>query len=271
MYLNDCKSDLNEECVPKNRHVKHGTCQCKVGFRRNLNTLACDPVTTQDLINTLNQALNLNKISLNIVETTTKRANSRRRPLINDQSDELKQDPNFKSDESLLKEILEELGVEKLPTKNEIHESKTDELETNNFKTVRPDFKLTPQFSPISPLNTILSTSNFQVPPSATTIPTTTATTPTTTSASTKIINLITKTSTLTTKLLTDAPKIFTSQLIANAGEDINVNYPSSSVILNGSMSAYYGDGKIVKYAWSKEDSSPAFGVSVPYFYGFHF
>ena len=61
-----------------------------------------------------------------------------------------------------------------------------------------------------------------------------------------------------------DAPKLFTKNLIANAGQDIHVYYPSDTCILNGTLSKFWAlsnQHKIVKWNWVKLNSSPAFGV----------
>lgn len=43
LILNEC-SNSNEECIVYNQHSKHGTCQCKVGYKRNLNSFTCEPM-----------------------------------------------------------------------------------------------------------------------------------------------------------------------------------------------------------------------------------
>lgn len=40
--MSECRKNFNEECVSLNEYAKHGTCQCKVGFRRNLDTFICE-------------------------------------------------------------------------------------------------------------------------------------------------------------------------------------------------------------------------------------
>ena len=42
LYLSECRKELNEECVTLNDYNKHGTCQCKAGYKRNLNTFVCE-------------------------------------------------------------------------------------------------------------------------------------------------------------------------------------------------------------------------------------
>lgn len=56
MYLNECggaDEETNEECVvlhavPNQPRGKHGTCQCRVGFRRDLASQKCLPDTNED-------------------------------------------------------------------------------------------------------------------------------------------------------------------------------------------------------------------------------
>jgi hypothetical protein len=85
----------------------------------------------------------------------------------------------------------------------------------------------------------------------------------TTTSSSTTTTTTTTTTPSTTTQV-TDAPDLFTDDLVANAGSDIHVYYPSSICILNGTKTKYYtasSSKMIVKWLWTKMDSSPAFGV----------
>jgi hypothetical protein len=42
LYLNECNPQLNEECVVVNKFSKHGTCQCKVGYKRNQKSFECE-------------------------------------------------------------------------------------------------------------------------------------------------------------------------------------------------------------------------------------
>ena len=49
LNLNECDAEENEECVPSpiapaNR-VKHGTCQCQLGFKRDLDSFKCIDIT----------------------------------------------------------------------------------------------------------------------------------------------------------------------------------------------------------------------------------
>jgi hypothetical protein len=62
--MSECRKNLNEECVSMNEYAKHGTCQCKVGFRRNLYTVICE------IFDLKAYAINGNKlenVSLNIM------------------------------------------------------------------------------------------------------------------------------------------------------------------------------------------------------------
>lgn len=42
MFMSECKPSLNEECIALNPYSRHGTCQCKSGYKRNLETFACE-------------------------------------------------------------------------------------------------------------------------------------------------------------------------------------------------------------------------------------
>lgn len=98
----------------------------------------------------------------------------------------------------------------------------------------------------------------------STTTSTTSTATPTTSTATSKPrTTTSTKPTTTTTaeSVFTDSPKISTENLRAEAGEDIQVHYPSTSCILNGSLSKV-PDGEIIRWMWTKLDRSPAFGVS---------
>ena len=92
------------------------------------------------------------------------------------------------------------------------------------------------------------------------TLTSSTLTTPTTTTKTTTT----TATTTTKTPFNTDAPKISTKNLIADAGENIHIYYPSKSCILNGTLSRFsnsltYGE---ITWKWTKLENSPAFGVS---------
>ncbi len=43
LMLNEC-ANQNEECIIYNQYSKHGTCQCKMGYKRNKNTFICEPI-----------------------------------------------------------------------------------------------------------------------------------------------------------------------------------------------------------------------------------
>ena len=99
----------------------------------------------------------------------------------------------------------------------------------------------------------------------STTIPTTTTqsttTEPIATTTTTKTTTTTSTTTTTAEPQFTDSPKIFTKNLMADAGKDIQIHYPSTSCILNGSLSKVH-EGQITKMTWTKLDGSPAFGVS---------
>jgi len=74
-------------------------------------------------------------------------------------------------------------------------------------------------------------------------------------------------TPTTTQEVFVEPTRVNTKNLIAFAGNDIHVYYPNTMVVLDGSLTRFYGaDGNqgIVKWLWTKHDSSPAFGVSIP-------
>lgn len=86
----------------------------------------------------------------------------------------------------------------------------------------------------------------------------------TTTSSSTTTTTTTTTTTPSTTTQVTDAPDLFTDDLVANAGSDIHVYYPSNICVLNGTKTKYFtasSSKMIVKWLWTKMDTSPAFGV----------
>lgn len=196
MFMNECNPGLNEECVAINNYARHGSCQCKLGLKRNLQTSMCEEFIIRE------------------TSDETKH-NKRKRPT------DLKM--NIDPSDELLNEIIKGLEAEK--------NSDDDKLKiTDTLNEMKSQTPLTDQ--------TTLSTS--------TTSTTTTLTT--------------------TTKETTTEPvKITTNNLIAFAGNDIHVYYPSTMVILDGSLTRYYGtdgiDG-IVKWVWIKHESSPAFGVN---------
>jgi hypothetical protein len=64
MLTNDCNEKyLNEECVLKNPLSEQGTCQCKLGTKRNYSTFVCEsvfiPTSTTNLYQN-NKITNLN-------------------------------------------------------------------------------------------------------------------------------------------------------------------------------------------------------------------
>lgn len=156
MYIDRCPE--NEECLIRNGYRKQGTCQCMMGFRRNLQTFKCEPELENEMIK-----------------------NRKRRPPVADQDSEEIQ-------ESFWQSILQDIG----------------------FRSKKKDQ-----------------------------------------------VNAI-----LTSTKATDPPKIFTNNLQANAGSNIDVFYPSRLCILNGSLTNFLQQKQIKKWEWSKDSSSPAFGVS---------
>ncbi len=68
-------------------------------------------------------------------------------------------------------------------------------------------------------------------------------------------------TSTTSKRTLTEPREIHTEDLFADAGQDIHVYYPSTMCILNGTNTKLIRtDKQIVKWLWTKFDSSPGFG-----------
>ena len=140
--------------------------------------------------------------------------------------------------------FLKELGI-----KNK-HQENRNRKEKENANVDKSTNKIVPVTESI-PLNSQQMTSTIIT--SSTTSTTTTSTTTTTTT-----------TTPSTTTQVTDAPDLFTDDLVANAGSDIHVYYPSSICILNGTKTKFYtstSNKKITKWLWTKMDASPAFGV----------
>ena len=132
--------------------------------------------------------------------------------------------------------FLKELGI-----KNK-HQDNTNRKEKENANEDKSANKIVP-VAESKPLNYQRTTSTII------TSSTTTSTTTTTPSTTTQV---------------TDAPDFFTDDLVADAGSDIHVYYPSSICILNGTKTKFYtttSNKKITKWLWTKMDSSPAFGV----------
>ena len=42
LYFSECRKAMNEECLKLNEYSKHGACQCKVGYKLNTYTYACE-------------------------------------------------------------------------------------------------------------------------------------------------------------------------------------------------------------------------------------
>lgn len=84
------------------------------------------------------------------------------------------------------------------------------------------------------------------------------------TSTTAKTTTTTTTSTTTTTPMHTDAPAIMTENLVANAGEDIHVYYPAKTCILNGTKSRISPSlrNEAISWIWTKQESSPAFGVS---------
>jgi hypothetical protein len=53
-----------------------------------------------------------------------------------------------------------------------------------------------------------------------------------------------------------------TQHVIANAGPDQYIYYPTKTCILNGSNSHVLDDNQIIRWQWSKSELSPSIGVS---------
>ena len=143
----------------------------------------------------------------------------------------------------LWEKFLNELGIKNKQQKNE-NKDKTllDSVEDKTVPLSHPLMKSTVSISAIS-----------------TKIPTTTTVTTATTTTTTT-----TSTTPSSTTQITDAPDLYTDDLVAYAGSDIHVYYPSNVCVLNGTLTRYYTSSstkKIVKWLWTKMDSSPAFGV----------
>ena len=60
--MSECRKDLNEECVSLNEYAKHGTCQCKAGFKRNFDTFMCESFDLKTYLAGANKMENYVKI-----------------------------------------------------------------------------------------------------------------------------------------------------------------------------------------------------------------
>jgi hypothetical protein len=98
-----------------------------------------------------------------------------------------------------------------------------------------------------------------------TTAPIKISTTESTSTTTTTTIRTTT-TTTETTTTTTEVQKIYSENLIADAGPDIHVFYPSTVCVLNGNLTIFKpknAEESITKWIWTKLDNSPAFGVSL--------
>lgn len=231
---------LNEECVTTENYSKEGTCQCLSGYRRDKNTYDCKKQYS-DILN-FHNSVSSNSLLYgkmkerrrpHTLETPPKIYNDeqlaleRRRPATQEPSKTL----DYENDQQLFDKILSSLKG--------LTNNKEENSEDYSKLQIRPD---------IAKENTLLELSKN---PISSTEPMTIATTSTTT------------TSTTTPLANTDAPKIMTENLIANAGADIHVYYPSKVCILNGTSSKVLNinnSNMKIQWTWSKLESSPAFG-----------
>lgn len=207
LFMSECDPSLNEECISLSSMNRHGTCQCKVGYKRNMDTALCE------------------LFQMKYVEN--KSSNKRKRP-----------DLKINNDIDTFDEILEALGVEPEKVLSEPGKPVKTNLKPNTVnKTVS-----------ISTIKTVSSSVN-------------TSTVPTTHTK--KSTSPATTTTTTTREVFVEPTRVNTKNLIAFAGNDIHVFYPNTMVVLDGSLTRFYGtDGNqgIVRWLWSKHDSSPAFG-----------
>jgi len=118
----------------------------------------------------------------------------------------------------LWENFLKELGI-----KNK-HQDNTNRKEKENANEDKSANKIVP-VAESKPLNYQRTTSTII------TSSTTTSTTTTTPSTTTQV---------------TDAPDLFTDDLVADAGSDIHVYYPSSICILNGTKTKFYTAFKFI-------------------------
>lgn len=154
----------------------------------------------------------------------------RRRPVVSEQPEDLSRLNN--KEQEIVNDILKKVLEEKVSIEN-VSERKPHVL-----------------------IGDEVSSSTRRISTTEIAIKTTTAkTTTTTTTAST----------TTTTPMHTDAPAIMTKNLVANAGEDIHIYYPSKTCILNGSRSQISSklENEGITWIWTKQESSPAFGKFV--------
>ena len=227
MYLNECTTELNEECVSLNSYSKHGTCQCKLGFRRNPTTFSCESekkvLENNNFVKKLN---NRRRPPLTFEDNTNTNTNNDVGSLNN-----VLNDKNF---EPLIQEIYDELSQEA----NLKSENKPNKMEepASTTKFIEPATTTHPEL-----ITSITSTKKTVSPSISTTTPL-----PTTTRTY-------------------EPPSLYTETLKANAGKDIHVYYPSTMCILNGTLTSFFTKNPyeyyITKWEWIKLDTSPAFGV----------
>lgn len=274
-----------EECILGEKPPK-GRCQCKFGYRRDEITLECKQQ--------FGQIDEKQKYDKGLVYQSDKpeKILNRRRPTISDTplndisiSEDYDYDPfkngyrvenieeenagrEYSDDENqaFYDKILSFLPQSNEPDYLKAFKHKKVSLKStavdNNRNMIEESIpnESTSMGSPITKNTPMFSNTTLK-----STTTRTTTTTSTTTTTTNKTTTTTTTSSTTTTKktIMTDAPTIYTKNLEANAGSDIHVYYPSRTCILNGSLSKYVGKNKkqgIVKWSWTKLDSSPAFG-----------
>jgi hypothetical protein len=177
------------------------------------------------------------------------KANSRRRPspVISsyEETDSLPdiQKEIIQEQESILKELAKKVNM----NKQDIESVQLDASEPNYKNELnRPDANQLKADTTSTPTSST-------TPKAITTITTTTATT---------------TASTTTFRTTTEPQQVRTEKLIANAGEDLFIYYPSRVCILNGTkteliLKSADDDEYIRAWHWTKLDSSPAFGVII--------
>ncbi len=240
MYLNECTVRPNEECVALNSFSKHGTCQCKLGFRRNTENpnFLCESekivLENNNLAKTQN---NRRRPPLNFDDSTNFNTNNNNKN--NDNHDDgshqgIIKNVNEKSFEPLIQEIYDELSKEA----NLKNENKPDKIE-------EPE-SIIKYTEPIVASHQELLQSSTKAKQSESS-------------------SILTTTIERTTKTY-EPPSLYTESLKANAGRDIHVYYPSTMCILNGSLTDIFSKNPseyyITKWEWIKLETSPAFGVN---------
>ena len=202
LFLTDeCDNSSNEECVSLYDYAKHGTCQCKLGFERDVANGQCLPTLI------LQSILNENHKTA-VVSAST----------------------------SVQTDKPEIIGLD-------------DQVFGNHRKKYTTVAPLAPGLSDTVSTAATTSDTTTTTKGSSSSVITTTATTTTSTTTDTS--------STTSTSTTTELPN---TDVIADAGPDQHIYYPTRSVCLNSSLSRTLDKSIINRWEWFKSEQSPAFG-----------